>query len=201
MRVVLATANDGKLDEFRSLLAPLQLDLVGQSELGIESVPEVGITFVENALAKARHVSRMSNSPVLSDDSGLVVDVLRGEPGIHSARFAGSDASDEDNNDKLLALLANTLESTSSKSRSAHFYCALVFLRHAEDPAPIIATGQWYGSIGTERKGFNGFGYDSLFLVPELGLTSAQLNPETKNHFSHRGQAVRELCAKLAPLI
>ncbi len=198
MKVVLATNNEGKLNEFRSLLAPLSLELVGQAELGIASIPEIGTTFIENALAKARHVCAMSGNPALSDDSGLVVDVLRGEPGIHSARFAGSDASDEDNNNKLLALLA---DNTSSKSRSAHFYCALVFLRYAEDPAPMIATGQWHGSIATEPKGRNGFGYDPLFLVAELGLTSAELKPETKNRISHRGQAVQELCAKLAPLI
>ncbi len=198
MKVVLATNNEGKLNEFRSLLEPLALELVGQAELGIASIPEIGITFVENALAKARHVSAMSNSPALSDDSGLVVDVLQGEPGIHSARFAGSDASDEENNNKLLTLLAND---KSGKSRSAHFYCALVFLRHAEDPAPVIATGQWYGTIATEPKGTNGFGYDPLFFVSELGLTSAELKPEAKNRISHRGQAVQELCAKLAPFI
>lgn len=198
MKVVLATNNESKLSEFRSLLEPLALELVGQAELDIVSIPETGITFVENALAKARHVSALSNCPALSDDSGLVVDVLRGEPGIHSARFAGSDASDEENNNKLLALLAND---KSSKSRSAHFYCALVFLRHAKDPTPVIATGQWYGTIATEPKGTNGFGYDPLFFISELGLTSAELKPEAKNRISHRGQAVQELCTKLAPLV
>ena len=162
MKVVLATNNEGKLFEFRSLLSPLGLELVGQAELDITSIPETGITFVENALAKARHVSAVSNCPALSDDSGLVVDALRGEPGIHSARFAGSNATDEDNNSKLLAVLANH---KSRKTRSAHFYCALVFLRHAEDPAPIVATGQWHGSIVTEPKGNNGFGYDPLSCV------------------------------------
>ena len=126
MRIVLATNNEGKLKEFRSLLAPLALDLVGQAELGIASVPEIGVTFVENALAKARHVSRMSGYPALSDDSGLVVDDLRGEPGIHSARFAGDDASDEDNNNKLLTLLGNP----KNASRCAHFYCALAVPLH-----------------------------------------------------------------------
>ncbi|MCZ6644498.1 MAG: RdgB/HAM1 family non-canonical purine NTP pyrophosphatase [Gammaproteobacteria bacterium] len=195
MKVVLATNNKGKLKEFRSLLAPVGLDLVGQAELGIASAPETGTTFVENALEKARHVSAMSEYPALSDDSGLVVDCLQGEPGIHSARFAGSDATDEDNNNKLLALLGD------GQSRSAHFYCVLVFLRHAQDPAPIIATGQWHGSIAINPKGHNGFGYDPLFFVPELGLTSAELDPEAKNRISHRGLAVQELCAKLAPLI
>ena len=197
MRIVLATNNEGKLKEFRSLLAPLALDLVGQAELGIASVPEIGVTFVENALAKARHVSRMSGYPALSDDSGLVVDDLRGEPGIHSARFAGDDASDEDNNNKLLTLLGNP----KNASRCAHFYCALVFLRHAEDPAPVVATAQWHGSIVTEPRGTNGFGYDPLFLVSGLQQTSAELNSQTKNRISHRGQAVQELCAKLAPLL
>lgn len=195
MKVVLATNNEGKLKEFRSLLAPLGLDLVGQTELGIASVPETGTTFVENALEKARHASAMSECPALSDDSGLVVDCLQGQPGIHSARFAGSDATDEENNNKLLALLGN------GQTRSAHFYCALVFLRHAQDPAPIIATGQWHGSIVIEPKGNNGFGYDPLFLVSGLGITSAELDPEAKNRISHRGQAVQELCAKLTPLI
>jgi len=195
MKVVLATNNEGKLKEFRSLLAPLGLDLVGQTELGIASVPETGTTFVENALEKARHASAMSECPALSDDSGLVVDCLQGQPGIHSARFAGNDATDEDNNNKLLALLGN------GQTRSAHFYCALVFLRHAQDPAPVIATGQWHGSIVIEPKGNNGFGYDPLFLVSGLGITSAELDPEAKNRISHRAQAVQELCAKLTPLI
>lgn len=184
MKVVLASSNPGKLAELRTLLSPDGFDLISQDDLGIEPAPENGLTFIENALAKARHASQSSQLPAIADDSGIVVDALDGAPGIYSARFAGSPADDDANNRKLLAELHD------HDNRRAHYYCAIVFLRHARDPAPIIATGRWFGEIIDEAAGDGGFGYDPYFFVPAMQLTAAELEPEEKNRISHRGQAV-----------
>lgn len=184
MKTVLASSNPGKLAELRTLLAPEGFDLVGQDDLGIEPAPEDGLTFIENALAKARHASERSQLPAIADDSGIAVEALAGAPGIYSARFAGSPSDDAANNRKLLNELRD------QGNRRAHYYCAIVFLRHTADPAPIIATGRWFGEIIDEPRGDGGFGYDPFFFVPELKMTAAQLNPAQKNRISHRGQAV-----------
>ena len=191
MKVSLASNNPGKLKELRSLLAPSRLSLVGQRELGIESAPETGITFIENALEKARHVSRISGLATLADDSGLVVDALGGAPGVFSARFAGPAATDADNNAKLLTELADI------RNPTAHYYCALVFLAHAEDPCPLVVTGRWDGQITFEARGANGFGYDPYFYLPTLGITAAELDGPAKNRLSHRGQAMAGLLDSL----
>lgn len=191
MRVVLASNNRGKLAELRPLLAELDLDLISQGELGIGPAPEDGLTFVENAIAKARHVCRAADLPAIADDSGLVVPALDGRPGIHSARYAGESATDADNNARLIAELAGL------RDASAHFYCALVFLRSADDPAPLIATGCWHGRIVPEPRGAGGFGYDPHFLVETLNRTAAELDPGVKNQLSHRGQATAALIAQL----
>ena len=192
-RVVLATRNPGKLREMQTLLAPLDWTLIGQAELDIPSAPEDGLTFIENALGKARHVAALSGLPCLADDSGLVVPALAGAPGIHSARYAGEPSSDQANNNKLLAAMKDVLD------RSAHFYCALVFLQHAHHPAPEIACGRWNGRIGDRAVGENGFGYDPVFIPdgPDGSdseiQTAAELPSAIKNERSHRGQAVRAL--------
>jgi XTP/dITP diphosphohydrolase len=187
VRVVLASANAGKLRELSALLAPLGVTLVSQGELGIDSVPEPGITFVENALIKARHASAAAGLPAIADDSGISVDALDGRPGVHSARFAGEEATDAENNSKLLGELEDVPD------KAAHYDCVLVFLRSPDDPAPLIATGRWDGVIVDEPRGENGFGYDPFFLLPDRQLTAAELPPEEKNRISHRGQAVRSL--------
>lgn len=183
MKVVLASGNRGKLQELAATLAAVDMDLVSQGDLGIEGAAEDGLTFVENALIKARHVCRLAQLPALADDSGLVVPCLEGRPGIRSARYAGDLATDAENNARLLAdLSGNSLP-------PAHFYCALVYLRHATDPAPLIATASWHGRILAEARGSSGFGYDPHFLVSGLNRTAAELAPEEKNRLSHRGQA------------
>ena len=192
MRIVLASGNRGKLQEFDRLLGPLGFDLVNQGELGITPGPETATTFVENALQKARFASAQARLPAIADDSGLVVNALEGAPGIRSARYAGANASAQANNAKLLADLVGTTD------RSAHFYCALVLLQHPEDPAPRLAIGTWSGEILESPRGSEGFGYDPLFFVPERGCSAAELEPEEKNRLSHRGQAVRALCEQLA---
>lgn len=191
MRVVLASGNPGKLHELSSLLGPLGFDLVGQAELGITPGPETASTFIENALQKARHASRQAGLPAIADDSGLVVTALGGAPGIRSARYAGEAASAQANNEKLLADLAGAAD------RSAHFYCALVFLQHPEDPAPRLATGTWPGVILETLQGSGGFGYDPLFFIPAHGCSAAEFEAIDKNRLSHRGQAVRALCEQL----
>ena len=191
MRVVLASGNQGKLAELSSLLGPLGFDLVSQAELGIAPGPETGATFIENALQKARFASRQVDLPAIADDSGLVVNALGGAPGIRSARYAGTDADSQANSAKLLRELAG------ASDRSAHFYCALVFITHPDDPAPKVATGSWSGSILDAPRGGSGFGYDPLFFVETQGCTAAQLDPAEKNRLSHRGQAVRALCEQL----
>ena len=191
--IALASGNQGKLREMRELLAPHQLEGVSQGSLGIDDVPETGTTFIENALIKARHAALESGLPAIADDSGLVVDILGGAPGIHSARYAGVGASDKDN----LELLLESLSEYSPAQRSAHFRCTMVFLRHHEDPSPLITEGVWDGIITREPKGENGFGYDPIFFVPTHHCTSAELDPETKNQLSHRGIALRGLIEKL----
>jgi XTP/dITP diphosphohydrolase len=191
-RLVLASANAGKLSEFRRLLAPIGIELVAQSELGIVEADEPHETFVENALAKARHASELSGLPALADDSGICVAALGGEPGVHSARYAGEPKSDRRNNEKLVARLAGVGD------RRAHYYCMLALIRHAEDPEPILAEGRWDGTIVDTPRGSGGFGYDPHFLDPESGLTGAQLPLVQKNERSHRGKAMRALIAKLA---
>ena len=191
MDVVLATRNEGKLREMQRLFEPLGLTLISQASLDIESADETRTTFLENALDKARHVSALTGKPCIADDSGLVVRALGGAPGIYSARFAGPDATDAANNARLIAALAD------EEDRSAHFYCAMVYLDHAEHPAPLVATARWNGEIVDTPRGENGFGYDPHFLVAGLEQTSAELTPERKNTLSHRGQASRALLALL----
>jgi len=187
---VLATSNRGKVAELSALLAEAGLDLrvTAQSELGVSAPVETGATFVENALLKARHATQSTGLPAIADDSGLVVAALGGAPGIRSARFAGEGADDRANIAKLLAALGSA-----SLDRSARFHCVLVALEHAEDPAPLIATGSWAGQIAHAPKGHGGFGYDPVFLVPELGRTAAELEAAEKNRLSHRGAALRRL--------
>ena len=188
--VVLASNNAGKLEEFSSLLAPLGLALRKQSELGISEAEEPYATFVENALAKARHVAQLSGLPALADDSGVCVPALGGAPGVLSARFAGEPKSDARNNQKLIHDLSI------HEDKSAYYYCVLVYLRHAQDPQPVIAEGRWDGEIIATPRGANGFGYDPHFWIPSLNKTAAELSAEEKNQLSHRGQALRALIAK-----
>jgi XTP/dITP diphosphohydrolase len=188
--VVLASNNAGKLAEFSSLLAPLGLELRKQSDLGINEAEEPHATFVENALAKARHVAQLSGLPALSDDSGICVPALSGAPGVLSARYAGEPKSDARNNQKLIQDLS------AHEDKSAYYYCVLVYLRHAQDPQPVIAEGRWDGEIIATPRGANGFGYDPHFWIPSLNKTAAELSAEEKNQLSHRGQALRALIAK-----
>ena len=190
-RLVLASGNDGKLREFQRLLAPLGIEVVAQAELGIAETDEPYPTFVENALAKARHASRTAGLPALADDSGVCVAALSGVPGVQSARYAGEPRSDRRNNEKLIANLAGIAD------RRAHYYCVLALMRHGEDPEPILAEGRWDGTIIDAPRGSGGFGYDPYFLDPESGLTGAEMPPEQKNARSHRGQAMRALVARL----
>ena len=187
MKVVLATRNDGKLIEMQELFGPIGWELISQKALDIDSADEVKHTFAENALDKARHVAAISGLPCIADDSGIVVNALNGAPGIYSARYAGPQRSDADNNAKLVADLQG------KDDRSAHFFCAMVFLEHAEHPGPLIATARWHGQIVDTPQGSNGFGYDPHFYLPELECTSAQLPAEQKNRISHRGQAANQL--------
>lgn len=186
---VIASANAGKLAEFQTLFAPAGIQIKSQPELGIESVAETGTTFVENALIKARHASLHSGMPALADDSGLCVKALDGQPGLHSARYAGENATDSENIEKLLGVLGNT----STAERDAFFISVIVIVKSATDPAPQIAMGRWHGRVAIEPKGQNGFGYDPIFLVPEINLTAAQLTADQKNRLSHRAKALAEL--------
>lgn len=194
IRVVLASANRGKLEEIFPLLRDVGIDLLPQSDLGIDSPEESGSTFRDNALIKARHASRIAGLPAIADDSGLAVDALDGRPGVRSARYAGMNASDDDNVDKLLA----ELDGIPEDRRGARFRCVAVFLRSPGDPAPLIGRGEWRGRILPERRGSGGFGYDPVFLVPGHGMSAAELPPDEKNRLSHRGQAFRELGCLLA---
>ena len=193
MKIVLASSNQGKLREIQQVLEPLQLELIPQSEFTIEDAEETGLTFVENALIKARHAAKISGLPALADDSGLEVDALNGAPGIYSSRYAGANASDDENNQKLLTELSNL----PAAPRSARFRCVLVYMRHAEDPSPLIAQGAWEGEILGQASGDNGFGYDPLFFSPAHQSTSAELQPEIKNRSSHRARALEQLVSLL----
>ncbi len=190
-KLVLASNNAGKVREFQALLAPLNFQVIPQGELGIPSAEEPHHTFVENALAKARHASVASELPALADDSGICVHALNGQPGVLSARYAGEPANDAANNQKLVEELRNQV------NRGAHYVCALVFVNSANDPEPVIVQVRWYGMIVDEPKGTHGFGYDPYFFLPELGLTVAELDPAKKNSISHRGQALRQLIEQL----
>jgi len=191
--VVLASNNPGKLREFNALLAGLDFEIVPQSRFNVPEVEETGLTFVENAILKARHAANLAQGPALADDSGLEVDALHGAPGIYSARYARPGASDTENLEKLLSMLNGVPE----EARSARFQCVLVYMRHALDPTPLICQGTWEGRILAAPRGTHGFGYDPVFFVPTHGCTSAELPPETKNALSHRAQALQSLLTAL----
>lgn len=190
-RLVLASNNAGKLKEFAQLLAPIGFELHPQGEFDVPEAEEPHATFVENALAKARHAARLTGLPALADDSGVCVNALGGAPGVYSARFAGEPKSDARNNEKMIAELAGQAD------KSAYYYCVLVYVRHADDPQPVIADGIWRGEMIDTARGSNGFGYDPYFLLPSLGKTAAELSSDEKNAISHRGQALRALVEKL----
>jgi XTP/dITP diphosphohydrolase len=190
--LVLASNNAGKLAEFAQLLAPLGFEIKSQRELDIPEAEEPFGTFVENALAKARHASQLSGLPALADDSGICVPALGGAPGVQSARYAGEPRSDTANNAKLVRDIA------AHADKSAYYYCVLVMVRHADDPQPIIADGVWHGQLVEQPRGQGGFGYDPYFFLPGLGKTAAELAAEEKNNLSHRGQALRVLINKLS---
>ncbi|WP_024872936.1 RdgB/HAM1 family non-canonical purine NTP pyrophosphatase [Tolumonas lignilytica] len=192
-KVVLATGNKKKVEELNALLADLDYTIVPQSEFNVESVPETGTTFVENAIIKARHAARITGLPAIADDSGIEVDALLGRPGVYSARYAGEDASDEDNLEKLL----EEMNGVPAVLRTARYWCVLVYMRHADDPTPIICQANWEGSLATEPAGENGFGYDPIFNVPQMSCTAAELDPDTKNRLSHRGKALAQLVIAL----
>lgn len=192
--IILASNNPGKVREINALLRDLDLDVVPQSEFGAPEVEETGLTFVENAILKARSTARFTGQPTIADDSGLEVDALHGEPGIYSARYAGTGAGDRENLDKLLKRLLDQPDS----QRSARFQCLMVYLRHWQDPTPLICQGTWEGSILWQPRGQNGFGYDPVFYVPTHDCSAAELDPEVKNTLSHRGQALRQLAQRLA---
>lgn len=194
-RLVLATGNAGKLRELQALLADSGVEVISQKVFAVPDADETGLSFVENAILKARHAARLTGLPALADDSGLAVDALLGAPGIYSARYAGPAASDADNNAKLLATLAALPPDT---PRTARFVCVLVLVRHADDPLPVICQATWEGEIADAPAGAAGFGYDPLFRVPGEGMTSAELPRERKAELSHRGQALRLLKARWA---
>lgn len=193
-KLVIASGNAGKFREIAHLLAPLSLDIIPQAKLNVPECEEPYCTFIENALAKARHASQHTGLPALADDSGLCVDSLQGAPGVISARYAGEPKSDDRNNQKLLEVLGD------SPHRTAHFYCVMVLVRHANDPEPLIAEGQWVGEILKEYRGNDGFGYDPLFLDAKTGKTVAELPLEIKSRISHRGHAMAKLLQKLERL-
>ncbi len=190
-KLVLASNNAGKLREFAELLAPLDFQLVPQADFAVPEADEPHVTFIENALAKARHAARLTGLPTLADDSGLVVPALGGKPGVHSARYAGEPKDDQRNNQKLLSALEHIAD------RRAHYVAVLVLVRHADDPQPLIGEGEWHGEIIATPHGDGGFGYDPHFLVPDLQRTAAELDAAEKNRRSHRGQALAQLIAKL----
>lgn len=192
-KIVLASGNQGKLKEFKAMLAPYELEVVPQSDFDLQSADETGLTFIENAILKARHAAKETGLPALADDSGLAIDALKGAPGIYSARFAGAEASDQDNVQKALAALHGVPED----QRTAQFHCVLALLRHADDPTPIICYGQWHGRILDSSAGEGGFGYDPIFWAPEHGCSAAELTREQKNAISHRGQALKQLMTQL----
>ena len=193
---MLASNNPGKVKEVNELLADTVFHILPQSEFDVVEAEETGLTFVENAILKARNAARYTNHPVIADDSGIEVIALKGRPGIYSARYAGIDASDEDNLNKLI----EDIKPLDKADRNARFVCSMVFLRHAEDPTPLISQGVWDGVVITEPRGRNGFGYDPMFYVPTHDCTSAELSPEIKNQISHRGQALTNLIKQISKL-
>ena len=190
-KLVLASNNADKVREFQELLAPFHFQVIPQGDLGIPAAEEPHHTFVENALAKARHASAASALPALADDSGICAHALNGEPGVYSARYAGLDGDNAANNQKLIAALQD------QQDRGAHYVCALVMVNHPEDPEPLIVQTRWYGQVIERPRGAYGFGYDPHFFLPEIGKTAAELEPSEKNRLSHRGQALRELIIQL----
>lgn len=196
-KIVLASGNQGKLAELQAMLQPLALEVVAQNELRVPEAEETGVTFIENALIKARNAAEHTGLPAISDDSGLAVDVLDGAPGVRSARYSGADANDLANNRKLLQALAGVPD----EQRGAQFHCTVVYLRHAQDPAPLICHGVWPGYILRDARGQAGFGYDPLFWVPEEQASSAELSKARKNRISHRGRAMRALILRLRDIL
>jgi XTP/dITP diphosphohydrolase len=190
-QLVIASNNPGKLREISRILAPLGFEAVPQAAFNVPEAEEPHVTFIENCLTKARHAARLTGLPALADDSGICVDALGGAPGVYSARYAGEPKSDQRNNEKLIAELAG------KSNRRAHYYCVIVYLRHADDPQPIIAEGSWHGEIIDTPRGDGGFGYDPYFWLPELGKTGAELDADVKNGMSHRGVALRALVGRL----
>ncbi len=188
-KVVLATGNAGKVRELADLLSDFGLDVVAQTSLGVDSADETGLTFIENAILKARHAAQITELPAIADDSGLAVDALGGAPGIYSARYAGEDGNDGKNLHKLL----ETMKQVPDGQRQARFHCVLVYLRHAADPTPLVCHGSWEGQITRQPAGNGGFGYDPVFFVPSEGKTAAELTREEKRAISHRGQALKLL--------
>lgn len=190
-QLVLATGNQGKVKELAAMLEALNIDVLPQNQFNVPEVAETGTTFVENAIIKARHAAKITGLPAVADDSGIEVDALNGAPGVYSARFAGPNASDSDNIHKLLADMEGKTE------RSARFWCVLVYMRHADDPTPIICQASWEGKITEQPAGSGGFGYDPVFFVPTLNCSAAALSKEEKNAISHRGQALKMLAQQL----
>jgi XTP/dITP diphosphohydrolase len=186
-KLVIATGNKGKLKEIQTMLSPLNIEVMPQSDFNVSEAPEPHCTFIENALAKARHASKATGLPALADDSGLCLEALNGQPGVQSAYFAGKPSNDQNNNAHLINVLKE------HENRTAYYYCCLVLVRQHNDPQPLIAEGLWHGSILEAPRGENGFGYDPLFLDDMTGKTGAELSPEIKNKVSHRGQALRKM--------
>ncbi|MFK8067442.1 MAG: XTP/dITP diphosphatase [Gammaproteobacteria bacterium] len=192
-KIVLASGNQGKLKELKLMLADQKIEVLAQSEFDLKTPEETGLTFVENAILKARYVAEKTGLPAIADDSGIEVDALKGEPGIYSARYAGEGATDQENLDKLLF----EMRDFDDDNRQCRFHCVIVLMRFSTDPTPIICHGVWEGQLLEKPTGENGFGYDPVFYVPEKNCSSAQLSPEIKNQLSHRGKALRELVQKL----
>jgi len=190
-KLIIASNNPGKLREIGQILEPLGTEVIPQSAFRVPEAEEPYASFIENALAKARHAARLTGLPALADDSGICVDALGGAPGVASAHFAGAPRSDVRNNRKLLEMLE------AENNRRAHYYCVMVLMRHGDDPQPLVAEGEWRGEILRELRGSGGFGYDPLFLDPALGKTGAELSPEQKNRVSHRGRALADLAQRL----
>lgn len=193
-KIVLATGNQGKVREMADLLVDFGFDVVAQTELNVPEAEETGTTFIENAIIKARHAAKITGLPAIADDSGLEVDYLQGAPGIYSARYAGENASDQQNLEKLLA----AMEGVPDEQRTARFHCVLVFMRHENDPIPLVCHGTWQGRILHQAHGSNGFGYDPIFFVPEDNCASAELLPARKKQLSHRGKALKMLFKTLS---
>lgn len=194
MKVVIASSNQGKLKEINALLAPYQIEALPQSEFDVPDADETGLTFIENAILKARHAAQLTGLPAIADDSGLVVPALDGAPGIYSARYAGPNATDTDRINKLV----EAMQDFSGEQRKAYFVCTIAMLRHANDPAPIISQGFWHGEVLSEPRGDKGFGYDPIMYFAEQMKTAAELAPELKNTLSHRGQAMRQFLQQFA---